>query len=276
MANTNLTASIIAAEALKILENATVFGNLVYRGYEEEFDKKINGYTVGSTINVRRPADFTIRTGRTTSVQDVVEGQFPLVVSTQVGVDFNFTSQELTQNITTLSERVIRPAMVQIANKIDGDVAALFSGVYNWLGTTSAVKTFATFSDWSAAAQRLDLTAAPQDQRYGVMDPANYWGIGNAAPSLFMQDVAKDMYRRGVLGDLAGIDTYKSQNVQSFTRGTAATATLTSLFSTTYAATLNTNTISIAFNFPTTQSIAAPTCPIANTSPPGTGSGSAQ
>ena len=257
MANTNLTASIIAAEALKILENATVFGNLVYRGYEEEFDKKINGYTVGSTINVRRPADFTIRTGRTTSVQDVVEGQFPLVVNTQVGVDFNFTSQELTQNITTLSERVIRPAMVQIANKIDGDVAALFSGVYNWLGTTSAVKTFATFSDWSAAAQRLDLTAAPQDQRYGVMDPANYWGIGNAAPSLFMQDVAKDMYRRGVLGDLAGIDTYKSQNVQSFTRGTAATATLTSLFSTTYAATLNSNTMSIALNFATTQSIAA-------------------
>ena len=45
-----------------------------------------------------------------------------------------------------------------------------------------------------------------------------------------MQDVAKDMYRRGMLGDLAGVDTYKSQNVQSLTRGTATTATMDNLF----------------------------------------------
>ncbi len=257
MANTNLTASIVAAEALKILENTIVMGGLVYRGYEEEFDKKVNGYTVGSTINVRRPADFVIRTGRTVSVQDVTEGQFPIVVDKQMGVDFNFTAQELTQNISMLSERVIRPAMVQVANKIDADLMGLYSGVYNWLGTVSAVININTFSAWSAGAQRLDLSAVPQDDRYGVVDPTNYWALGNNAPTLFMQDVAKDMYRRGVLGDLAGIDTYKSQNVTTHTRGTATTSTLDTLFSTTYAATLNSNTMSISLNFATSKSIAA-------------------
>jgi hypothetical protein len=108
MANTVLTPSIIAQEALMILENECVMGNLVYRGYEEEFDKEINGYLPGNTINVRRPTDFTVRTGRTASVQDVTEGQFPIVVNSQIGVDFQFTSQDLTQNIKDLSERVIR------------------------------------------------------------------------------------------------------------------------------------------------------------------------
>ena len=37
MANTVLTADIIAAEAIDILENNCVMGDLVYRGYEEEF-----------------------------------------------------------------------------------------------------------------------------------------------------------------------------------------------------------------------------------------------
>jgi hypothetical protein len=35
--------------------------NAVYRGYEGEFDKKINGYTVGDTITIRKPTDFTVR-----------------------------------------------------------------------------------------------------------------------------------------------------------------------------------------------------------------------
>ena len=65
MPNTTLTADIIAREALMILENNCVMGGLVYRGYEEEFAKNINGYEVGDTISVRRPTDFTVRDGRT-------------------------------------------------------------------------------------------------------------------------------------------------------------------------------------------------------------------
>ena len=30
----------------------------VYRGYEEEFDKKVNGYDVGDTICIRKPQQF--------------------------------------------------------------------------------------------------------------------------------------------------------------------------------------------------------------------------
>ncbi|MDQ5980721.1 MAG: hypothetical protein QG602_3698 [Verrucomicrobiota bacterium] len=218
MSNTSLTADIIAAEAIRVLDNNCVMGNLVYRGYEEEFSKKINGYTVGETISVRRPTDFTVRDGATASIQDVVEGKFSIAVDKQKGVDFKFTSSDLTLQIGQLSERVIKPAMVQLANQIDRDVAALYKDVWNWVGT--AGQTINSFTDFAKAPERLDLGAVPQDDRSAVLSPTDQWGMLGSQTSLYMQDVAKDAYRRGKLGMIGNIDTYSSQNVQTHTGGT--------------------------------------------------------
>ena len=73
MSNTTLTADVIAAEALEILEGELVMANLVHRAHESEFSKTVNGYTVGETISIRRPTDFTVRDGRVATAQDVVE-----------------------------------------------------------------------------------------------------------------------------------------------------------------------------------------------------------
>lgn len=256
MSNTQLTASIVAKEALMILENEVVMPKLVYRGYEPEFDKNVNGYTPGNSINIRRPADFTIRSGRTASAQDVVEGEFPLVLNTQIGVDFKFTSQELTQNIKSLSERVIRPAMIQLANKIDGDLLALASASYNWVGTPG--NPIGTFKDLAKGAERMDLLGVPSADRAAVLSPTDYWAMASSSTALFVNSIAQQAYRNGELGIIAGLNTYMSQNVLSFTRGAALTATASSgTLSSTYAATLNSNTQSFAFDFATSKSIAA-------------------
>jgi hypothetical protein len=52
MANTILTPSIIANEALLILENNLTAANTVFRDYESEF----TGSRVGDTITIRKPA----------------------------------------------------------------------------------------------------------------------------------------------------------------------------------------------------------------------------
>ncbi len=98
MANTVLNPDIIANEAVMILENNCVFGKLFYRGYEDEFDS-VNGYKVGSTIRVRRPNDFTVRTGDTASIQDVTEVAEYISIDTKIGVDFQFSSTDLTLKI---------------------------------------------------------------------------------------------------------------------------------------------------------------------------------
>ena len=99
MANTTLTADIIANEAVMILDNNLVLAKQVFRGYENEFDKKINGYNVGETISIRKPTDFTVRSGSTMAAQDVVEGKTTITVDKFIGVDFKFTSQDLTLRI---------------------------------------------------------------------------------------------------------------------------------------------------------------------------------
>lgn len=245
MSNTTLTADIIAAEAVRILDNNCVMGNLVYRGYEEEFAKKINGYTVGETVSVRRPADFTVRDGATAAIQDVVEGKFTLTVDKQKGVDFKFTSSDLSLQIKDLSERVIKPAMVQLANQIDRDCMALYKDVWNWVGTPG--QTVNAFSDFALAPTRLDLGAVPQDNRSAVLSPTDQWGMLGSQTSLYMQDVAKDAYRRGELGMIGNIDTYSSQNVQTHTGGTRdnSTPVVKGTQSTTWAASKDTGTMSL-------------------------------
>lgn len=217
MSNTTLTADIIAKEAVAILENDCVMGGLVYRGYEEEFDKKINGYTVGETISIRRPADFTIRTGATAAVQDVVEGKIPITVDTQIGVDFKFTSQDLTLQIKQLSERVIRPALIQLANKIDGDVLAQYKYVPNHVTIPSGG--IDSYADFALAAERMDLIGVPQDDRSAVLTASDTWKLLGSQTALYMQDVAKSAYRTRKLGMIGGIDTYTSLNAKTHTTG---------------------------------------------------------
>lgn len=219
MANTTLTADIIAKEALMILENELVMANNVHRAYEDEFDKRINGYTVGETISIRRPAAFTVRTGATASSQDVVEGKTTLTVDQQKGIDFKFTSTDLTLKIDQLSERVIKPAMIQLANEIDYDLTGLYSSVPNWVGTPGLVVN--SFTDFAKAPERLDNGAVPKDTRKAVLTPGDNWGLIGSQTALYMQDVAKGAYRNGSLGMIAGIDTYMDQNVRVHTVGVA-------------------------------------------------------
>jgi hypothetical protein len=220
-------------------------GNLVYRGYEEEFSNKVNGYNVGETISIKRPTDFTVRDGRVSVPQDVTEGKFTLTVDKFKGVDFKFTSEDLTLQIGDLTERVIKPAMVQLGNQIDRDVHDLYKDVWNWVGTPGQVVN--SFADFAKAPERLDLGAVPMDGRHAVMSPTDEYGMLGSQTALYMQDVAKSAYRESNLGRIANIDTYSSQNVQTFTGGTRDNTTpmVKGTQSTTWASTKDTGTMSL-------------------------------
>lgn len=218
MANRTLTADIIAAEAITILDNELVMAKKVFRGYEDDFSKKVNGYKVGETISIRKPTDFTVRDGAVMNVQDVTEGKTTITVDKRKGIDFKFTSQDLTLNIGELSERVIKPAMVQLANQVDTDLMALYKNVPNWVGTPGQIVN--SYTDFAKAPERLDEYAVPQDMRCAVLAPADHWGLLGSQTALYMQDVAKGAYRKGSMGEIGGVDTYMSQNVPTLTVGT--------------------------------------------------------
>ena len=220
MSNSVLTIDVIAKEALMILDNELGAAKAVHRGYESEFGNAMNGYEAGDTVSIKRPTDFTVRDGATASNQDIVEGKVAITVDKQKGVDFGFTSKELTLNIKELSERVIRPAMVQLANQVDSDVLALAKKVPNWVGT--AGQTINSFSDFAKAPERLDECAVPVADRSAFLSPGDHWGLVGNQTSLYIQGPAGSAYREGSLGKIGGVDTFMAQNVASLTTGTRA------------------------------------------------------
>lgn len=217
MTNTTLTAQIIANEAVAVLDNELVMAKKVFRGYEEEFTKKVNGYERGATIDIRKPTDFTVSNGKTLQVQDVVEGKTTITVDQQKHVAFKFSSSDLTLNIKELSERIIKPAMVQLANQIDNDLQSLYYKIPSWVGTPG--QTINSFADFSLAPNRLDAMAVPQDGRCMTMTPTDYWALTSNATNLLNNGLVGDAYTKGKLGMLGGVDTYMTQNVKSHTTG---------------------------------------------------------
>lgn len=227
MANTVLTASIIAKEAVRILDNELVMAKKVFRGHEEDFAKKVNGYKVGETITIKKPTDFTVRDGAVMSAQNVTEGSTTITVDKRKGVDFKFTSQELTMKIEDLSERVIKPAMVQLANQVDVDLHSLYKYIPNWQGTPATP--INSFADFALAPQLLDEYAVPQDGRCGVLSPADHWGLVGSQTALYVDTIAKPAYRNGETGMVGNVDLYMTQNVATHTTGSRSGSPLIDL-----------------------------------------------
>ena len=224
MSNTTLTADIIAKEAVMILENQCLMAKLCYRGYEAEFDKQVNGYEVGSVVNVRRPTDFTVRDGKTAVVQDVVEGKAPVTVDKFKGIDFKFTSQDLTLSIGKLSERVIEPAMIQLANQVDVDMMTLYNEVPKHVTIPSGG--INSYADFALAPTLMDKAAIPQDSRSAILSPTDHWALLGSQTALYINEAAKGAYRNAKLGMIGGVDTYMSQNVPTHTTGARASTDL--------------------------------------------------
>jgi len=268
MANTILNPSIIAKAAVRILDNELVMANRVYRGYEDEFGKKVNGYDIGDTITIRKPNQFTVRSVIAASVQDVTEGKLTMVANNIRGVDFQFTSQQLTLNISELAERVIKPAMVQLANAIDAAVMAEFFRVPTWMGMPAAGTPDApvdSFVKFARGTERLDQYACPQDDRSAVLSPESNWALAGSQTALFLQSVGQPAYRTGEIGTIGGVKTYMSQNVPTFTRGTATGGLVNGAGqAVTYATVKDTESV------PGTQSLITDTWTISSTIPKGT------
>jgi hypothetical protein len=218
MPNNTLTADVIAKMALPILDNQLQVLKTVYRGYESEYTSKVNGYAVGETISIRRPADFTVRTGAVRSDQDVIEGKTTLTVDTQKGIDFKFSSTDLTLKVEDMAERILKPAMTNLANDITLDVlTTMYQGAYNMVGTWG--NRVNSFDDFSKAPERLDELATPTDSRYACLCPNDYWGMIGSQTALFSPSLVGGAFTNGTLGDIGGISTMMSQVVPAHTVG---------------------------------------------------------
>jgi len=186
------------------------------------------GGKIGATVNVRRPGRFVGATGPALSVEDFNETSVPVTLTTQFQVATQFTTQDLALSLDMFSDRVLKPAVATIANKIDRDGLLMAkNNTANIVGTAGTAPT--GLITYLTAAAYLDSEGAPRDGRRScIVEPFTSATIVDSLKGLFVpQEAIGEQYRKGLMGrDSGGMNWKMDQNVQAQTFGSYSSATL--------------------------------------------------
>lgn len=228
MASTYLSPTIITREALRVLHANLNFIGSINRQYDNQFANEGASPSgkIGPTLTIRLPNQFTVRSGATLAVQDVAESSTTLTVSTQKGVDMNFSVVDLTLTLDQFSERYLKPAMAQLASTIEADALSMYKDVYNFVDDdTNQI----SFLDYMKAGQFLDEMLTPDDgSRTALLSLTHNTKLTDSLKGLFNpQAQLANQYRKGkVAQDTAGFsDWYRNSLFTKHTTGTAAKTT---------------------------------------------------
>lgn len=219
--NTFLPPKVFANAGLKLLRNNLVMAKLC----DAEGVDKMFKPGVGGTVYVKRPPEYAIRIGATASPQDTIEGEVPVNVNIQAGVDVQFTSQEETLNVDALlKSKVLDSCMATIAGQIDSDLIAKVNEFSNWVGTIG--NTVNTVAGFFAAPQRMDEAAIPANERNAIMAPADGYALAALFSGVAAQqgDVAKSALQKAEIPMLGNTKPFITQTVPSLTTGTRVTS----------------------------------------------------
>jgi hypothetical protein len=202
-----------------LLENNLVITRTVNRQYDDSFAK--SGAKIGSTLRIRLPDRALVTDGAALQVQDDVEQNTSLTVSSQKHIGINFTTAELTMQLDDFAERVLKPRISQLAASIDADVANSFQSIFQSVGTPGT--TPGTSLVLLQAQQKLNEAAAVMSPRYATVNPAANAALVEGMKGLFnpVSTISKQ-FKSGLMGE--GILGYEelnmSQSIKQHTTGT--------------------------------------------------------
>ena len=222
MANTFLTPSIVAREALLALQNQLVFGSLVHTDFSKEYAK------TGDTVTVKKPATFVSNEftdgSSTVSPQTITEGSVAVVMNHHREVTFSITSKEAALSLQDLRTQLINPAMAAHAQAIDADLAGLYVDIPGYKAESGT----AVLADLAALDQMLNINKAPLVTRRLVVDPAT------KAKYIVLDAVlhadksgSTDALRLASMGWIMGLESFMSQNIKTHANGDFALTTPT-------------------------------------------------
>lgn len=171
-----------------------------------------------------------MRTGAAASVQDTAEQSTTMVLATQKGVDVSFSSVDRTMSLDDYSERVLAPAINNLAGSIAADVmSGTEGGVCNFVsnldGSSNIISPNA--STYLNAGASLNTNSAPLGDRKVVNDPFTEARVVATLAGLFnpVADVSRQ-YKTGMMQQALGFDWLMDQTVIKHTAGTFTAGTV--------------------------------------------------
>lgn len=248
MSNSLLTVNQITREALRLFKNSNAFLRNVDTQYDGSFAK--SGAKIGDTLRIRLPNDYTVRSGKTASLQDTSERNTSLTVSSQKGVDISFTSSERALSLDDYSDRILKPAINNLAGSIAVDVMSSAESISNLVFKSDGSGNIVTpdASTWLLAGAKLDNTSAPGGNRKVILDPLTQARTVSSLAGLF--NPAGKISEQFTTGQMAantlGFDWFMDQTVLKRTNGTFTAGTVNGASQT--GTTLTTNAITGTLN----------------------------
>ena len=217
--NTLLNINMITAKALVVLHQKLNFIGSINRQYDDSFAN--SGAKIGTTLRIRNPVQYIVSSGPTLAVQNSVETNTTLTVSTQKHVDFSFSSVELTMNIDDFSARYIEPAMAVLAANIEADALSMVNSVYNTINGQGTAQTFKNFLvGRKVLLDNLTPTSKQWMARINTQDNVD---MVDSLKGLFQStQKISTQYTDGVMGYTAGFEFAENTLIPGFTRGAEA------------------------------------------------------
>lgn len=208
----------ITDRGLMSFKNHTIMPRYVDRQYEKLWGQE--GNKRGATISLRVPPLYELRRGNLAQAQNTQEAVFPVTVGEPVGVDLNFSSQEMKLTVDDFHGRYIKNAVLPIANAADSDICGLYKKIFNFSGTPGSVPT--AIDTYLAATTALALAGAPVegDEWSMIIDYKSNQKIVNALAGQFNpQGNISKMWDSGRMGSAVGYKWSQDQNIRIHTVG---------------------------------------------------------
>lgn len=226
MPNIFLTPSVIAREALVLLQSNLVTQRLFSRRYEST----LNGSSkVGETISIRRRSRGVVDeyNGSTVTVRDVEETSIPLRLEKHFDATIRITDRERTMNLVDFSEQILAPRMVEMGEKIDQYGLTKLFQLPNCAGPSEfalgpgTIPT--TIGDWANVDKTANDLKMPLNPRVGIISTTQKAVILSQDAFVGVDKSGDDSALRAArVGPIMNFDLYMGQNVNTatFTSGT--------------------------------------------------------
>lgn len=213
MANNFQDTALVTKIALKEFRNQLQLGAKVNRTLDKEFRK------VGDNIKVPRPIMFTSASGATLGTAvDIEERSATVTLNDRRHVHFAITSQDMTLSIEDMTNKIIRPAMYELAQYVETSIAAIYTTIGNFVGTAgTSPSTFLNVGDAAAVLQKLGV---PEDVEWSAFfDPNASLALANGLKGVFPTTIATKAIEKASIGQYAGFDMFRNNSLAVHTVG---------------------------------------------------------
>lgn len=212
-----INTSLVTKFAVKEFVNAMQMMSRVDRQLDDQYRK------VGDTVTVRRPVMWEATDGATiSSLDEAEEGSIAVQLTQRKKVAFKFTSQDLTLEVDDFNQRYVKPAMVELAQKVESDIADSYKEIFNFVGTPGTEP--ANFLAVGAARAKLNKLGVPMaDPKSAFYNPDAALQLANSLQNVFPQQIAKRAIEEAMITKYAQFEIFENQSLKTHTNGTHTT-----------------------------------------------------